>query len=517
MKRVGCLYRVSTYKQTYQNDIPVQREACLKFINKKEDWKFEKEYIELGVSGYKTNTDKRDALQYIKQDVIDKKIDVFLVFMFDRIGRQEKETPLVVKWLIEQGIEVWSVNEGQRTIKNRDDILINYITYWQAEGESIKTSLRSTERRIQLTKEGVYMGYYPPYGYKLVDSDEITKIGKIRKKLEIYPDEAKIIKKIFYLFLDKEYGTNKIAIFLNCNNIERRKKGIKWNDQAILEIIRNPIYKGYVSFMKRTRRKDIYSRNKRNKWILADKANNDIIIIEENDWDKANSILDARSRNGKRVIRLLSGLTRCGYCNSHITPKGKGKYVYMYCKEKQNTGYCEYTGNYRADKLENIVSDEIKKYLLTFKKVNLKQMIKNNNNKINRRKEKLNQINREIIVSENRLQELKHNIINALMENNEDKKIKINQDIKCLVNKLKDLNNNKEIITNEILKFNEDIDKVKDFIPNWINEFDEATLEDRRIIVNKIIDKIYLYNDRIKINVKFPISDIIVKGKDYHE
>jgi len=38
--------------------------------------------------------------------------------MFDRIGRREDETPFVVKWFIEQGIEVWSVNEGQRQIKD---------------------------------------------------------------------------------------------------------------------------------------------------------------------------------------------------------------------------------------------------------------------------------------------------------------------------------------------------------------------------------------------------------------
>ena len=104
MKRIGCLYRVSTKKQTYNNDIPVQKKACRKFIKTKNDWILTKEYTELGVSGYK----------------------------LDRIGRREDETPFVVKWLIDQGIEVWSVNEGQREIKDNYDKLINYITYWQA-------------------------------------------------------------------------------------------------------------------------------------------------------------------------------------------------------------------------------------------------------------------------------------------------------------------------------------------------------------------------------------------------
>ena len=126
MKRVGCLYRVSTKKQTQHNDIPVQRKACRKFIESKEDWILSKEYIELGISGYKLGEQERDVLQTIKRDVSNKEVDILLVFMFDRIGRRDDETPFVVKWLIEQGIEVWSVNEGQRKIEDNYDRLINY-------------------------------------------------------------------------------------------------------------------------------------------------------------------------------------------------------------------------------------------------------------------------------------------------------------------------------------------------------------------------------------------------------
>ena len=63
MKRVGCLYSVSTKKQVYENDIPVQRNACENFIKDKSDWVLEKEYIELGVSGYKVSSKNRDVLQ----------------------------------------------------------------------------------------------------------------------------------------------------------------------------------------------------------------------------------------------------------------------------------------------------------------------------------------------------------------------------------------------------------------------------------------------------------------------
>ena len=180
IKKVGCLYRVSTLKQVEENDIPMQRIACKNFIETQKDWKLEKEYIELGVSGYKVSEKKRDALQDIKKDVLNKKIDILLVFMFDRIGRREEETPFVVEWLINEGIEVWSVKEGQRKIENRADKLINYITYWQAGGESKKTSIRVREAQVQMAEQGIltYGGKRnAPYGYKFIKSGTYTKKG----------------------------------------------------------------------------------------------------------------------------------------------------------------------------------------------------------------------------------------------------------------------------------------------------------------------------------------------------
>lgn len=311
MKRVGCLYRVSTKKQTYNNDIPVQKKACRQFIQQKKDWILTKEYLELGVSGYKLGEKERDILKNIKEDVKNKEIDVLLVFMFDRIGRREDETPFIVKWLIEQGIEVWSVNEGQRQIKDNYDRLINYITYWQAQNESEKISIRAREKRVQLTKQGIYMGNYAPYGYKLMESDIITKIGKKRKILTIFEDEAKIIRIIFNLIAEEQYGIDKVAIYLNSEGYKRRKKEILWDSNIINDIVKNPIYKGYVTFGKRKKSREGNIRNKKENWIISDVANPNIIIVSEELWEKANNVINSRTRKGNRILRLLSGYTRC--------------------------------------------------------------------------------------------------------------------------------------------------------------------------------------------------------------
>jgi len=170
MKRVLCLYRVSTKGQVDQNtdDIPMQRRECLAFIDRMEDWVFFDERVEKGVSGYKVSAENRDAILDIRALAEKKKFDVLLVFMFDRLGRREDETPFLVEWFIDHGIEVWSTREGQQKIESRSDKLINYIRFWQAGGESEKTSIRVKAAHSQMTADGIWRGGEVPYGYRLV-------------------------------------------------------------------------------------------------------------------------------------------------------------------------------------------------------------------------------------------------------------------------------------------------------------------------------------------------------------
>lgn len=53
MKRVYCLYRVSTKKQVdrnakNENDIPMQRTACHEFADAQQGWEIVEEYSEKG-------------------------------------------------------------------------------------------------------------------------------------------------------------------------------------------------------------------------------------------------------------------------------------------------------------------------------------------------------------------------------------------------------------------------------------------------------------------------------------
>lgn len=93
------------------------------------------------MSGFKVSASDRDAIQDLKAAAEKKEFDVLLAFMFDRIGRIDDETPFVVEWFIKHGIEVWSVNEGEQRMDNHVDKLMNYIRFWQANGEVRKRQL----------------------------------------------------------------------------------------------------------------------------------------------------------------------------------------------------------------------------------------------------------------------------------------------------------------------------------------------------------------------------------------
>lgn len=101
MKRIHTLYRVSTKKQVdkEKNDIPMQRLACKEFAEQ-QGWVITREFEEKGVSGFKVSANNRDAIQDLKEAAIKHEFDVLLVFMFDRIGRIDDETPFVVEWFV---------------------------------------------------------------------------------------------------------------------------------------------------------------------------------------------------------------------------------------------------------------------------------------------------------------------------------------------------------------------------------------------------------------------------------
>lgn len=534
-KRVGCLYRVSTLKQAEKNDIPMQKIACKEFISSKKDWILTKEYLELGVSGYKLSEAKRDVLQDMKKDVINKEIDILLVFMFDRIGRREEETPFVVEWLVQQNIEVWSVKEGQRKIENRADKLINYLTYWQAGGESEKTAIRVREAQEQMAEKGIltYGGKRnAPYGYKFIKSGTYTKKGVERQKLIIYEEEAEIVIEIYDCYCFKGFGMGRIAKMLNDRGIKPRR-GKKWSTSTVAAILSNPIYMGYPAYNRRTTKN---SNSKRKvpfeEWILPEKRIDEYVIISEEMWYKAKHIRECRIDNGeggyKKPLQtksklLLIGLLKCGECGyAFMTSECKKKlkdgsiseHRYYKCSSSRFSNDCTANKkNYKQNAIEEPVLNAVFNFLDEFEKKDFTEAIKKKNIK-NQEKEsrQLRICEQNIDDIDKELSVLKGEIVKSLEGKSNFPPELLNELIEEKQLKKEELLNKKlelETIIAQKSIDEKDYEKVKNMIPVWKDEFINAEIEIKKMLLSEIIKEIRVYNDRIEIDLLFEIKNFI--------
>lgn len=243
-KRVYTLYRVSTMGQVEKDDIPMQKEACRSFA-KQQGWEIVKEFSEKGVSGFKKSAKERDQVQRLQQAAVNGEFDILLVFMFDRLGRRDDETPFIVEWFVKQGIEVWSVQEGQQRFESHVDKLMNYIRYWQASGESVKTSIRTRTRMEQMTSEGLYTGGVVAYGYRRVRKGRVNKRNQEVCDLEIDEKEAEVVRLIFQKYVYEGYGAKRLCNYLVEHNIMGRN-GKNIPNITIGRMIRNKSYTGYL-------------------------------------------------------------------------------------------------------------------------------------------------------------------------------------------------------------------------------------------------------------------------------
>lgn len=543
IKKVGCLYRVSTLKQVEENDIPMQRIACKNFIEAQKDWKLEKEYIELGVSGYKVSEKKRDVLQDIKKDVLNKKIDILLVFMFDRIGRREEETPFVVEWLINEGIEVWSVKEGQRKIENRADKLINYITYWQAGGESEKTSIRVREAQVQMAEQGIltYGGKRnAPYGYKFIKSGTYTKKGVERQKLIIDDDESEIIKEIFNLYEKMGYGIGRIAKYLNDKKIKPRRSKI-WSSSSVGAILENPLYMGYPAYRKKTT-VNVQTSKKQpfDTWILPEKRQENLAIVSEEAWYNVKNIRD--SRNNKESLTneikpkqtkselLFIGMIRCGECGYAFMTSGTKKknkegniikHSYYRCSSTKFTNECSLNKkNIKKEVVEDIILQCVYDFLNSLENVDLSKAIRNGiinsseseEKQLEKYEKEINEIDSNLAVLKNEVikvingqSEFTSELISELISEKENRKVEL-QELKAkTASKLEE----KRLNEQEFLQ-------VKNKIPIWKKEFEKADMDIKKMLLSEIIKEIRIYNNRYEIDFRIKLRDYI-KDVRYNE
>lgn len=527
-KRVWTLYRVSTKSQVSNGeDIPLQENACRKFIRGNDNWELTYELYERGVSGWKNKTDDRDELVAIKNAATNKEFDVLVVFMYDRLGRREDESPLVVQFLIEQGIEVWSVKEGQAKIEEHSDLLINYIRFWQSSGESKKTSIRVKEVMEQMNEHGDWTGGQVAFGYELFD----TGVPHPRKpknimKLRINKKESYIVKLIFDLTLNKGYGAGRIAKHLNDNGYTNRNNKI-WRHNTISRMLRNPLYMG-------RRRYNLADENNKLKsmeeWKLQP-FNKDIVIIPEDTFMKVQELIEKRkSLKGKSIDiptkskLLLTGIAKCGYCGHNLkadysVKKYKRKTDGKVTETFQTRYTCYHAQNsnkhpkrtFGAKMYEEQVEDIVIKVL---SKINLDSFLEEANKykteNINDKIIQLNKIKNTLQNKYRQLDKLNDEVPLALLGESSFKPEVLNRSIDKTENDIKNLQQQittteKEINSAKIEM--SDIEYLKTEFNDWESKYKNADLSSKKMMLSRILKDVQFKDKEVSISFKLTIEN----------
>lgn len=362
--RAGLAYRVSTKGQVDHDDIPMQKIECRKFCAQ-HGWRVVLEKAEKGVSGSKVSATKRDAIQELKAEAEKGNIDILLVFLFDRLGRIESETPYVVEWFVKHGVEVWSTREGQQKIDSHTDKLINYIRFWQAAGESEKIAERVATRIQQLNSSGHYSGGTVAYGYRAVHKGRVNKKGQPVKDLEVNPTEAPIVQELFELAAYEGKSAYAMAEMLNNRGL-RTHSGAKFTPVHVLRILRHEGYLGYI-----------VTRSVRSQHLP------ELEIISQELFQKANEMVDMRctaNAEARKVAHksdnntLLAGLVYCAHCGAKMsgfmhhdryklrdgTVKESLKPKYNCYQRAQKLRDCDGQALYLADRVDGIVLEVVR-------------------------------------------------------------------------------------------------------------------------------------------------------------
>ena len=548
MKRVRMLLRVSSNQQLEADgDLTIQRQLVKEYIEKFDDWKLDnKEYFEGSNSGYKNSVTDRDVLKEALEDARKHEYDILAVYKDDRIGRRMWEIGAYVMQLKNLGVDIYTVKDGCISPEN-DDIMgqmILALRYGNAQKSSSDTGMRVKDTAQKLVQKGKFLGGSAPYGYELYLSGEISKHGRALHALRIHPERAKVLKHIFDLAYYKEFGSSKIAQILNKDDYYRSMapNGV-WKSGTITSILTNPISTGRTAYKRREKINGKFHRLSNEEWIIAETSNPDIRIIEDFIWE---GVQEKRERRTKKYLKkdynesatvihhnngtlALIDVLYCGYCGRKMTNGSKYNYwtikstgerrtsktpIYRCQAVREGELHAPVSAQYKAEEIEQIVFEQISTYISSLQdNVNAFKEIKEINAEKQRAKEveiqkdtqELHKIQSGIDIMEEKLPlAMTGDYVLTLEE--------LASAIRKQKEKLALCKEKIEQKEEQLKQIGIDYGEWKELeknIPTWKEIFYHADVPTKRVLVNKLIEKISITDEQIVITFKINLDDFL--------
>ncbi|MBR3868247.1 MAG: recombinase family protein [Clostridia bacterium] len=360
-------------KENESNSIENQKLMLARYAKEKgfENTRF---YVDDGFTG--TNFNRPD-FKRMMEDVEAGYISTIIVKDMSRFGRNYVEVGLYTEsYFPENNIRFIAITDLVDSADGENEIIPFKNVMNEMYARDISKKVRSAKRIRGNMGEPLSQ---PPYGY--------MKDPQNPKKWVVEPEAAKVVKKIFELYLEG-YGQEKIAWYLQDNGIKNctaywQERGIgrggkkvqpnpyKWKSSTIRQILVRQEYCGDVVNFK------TYSQSFKNKKRhMSPKEDLKIFkdvhepIISRDTYEAVQRLVgtckrrDPLPQNGKKNI--FCDFLVCAECGHklwyHVNTRNKDIH-YFSCSNyvKDYRGSCQHRHYVRADAIEQIVSMEIKK------------------------------------------------------------------------------------------------------------------------------------------------------------
>lgn len=450
--------RVSTDNQLENYSIEEQTERLKSYCAAK-DWILVQTYVDGGYSG--GNTD-RPALQQMLAEIHKGKIDAVVVYKLDRLSRSQKDTlTLIEDELLSHGTDFVSINENFDTSTPFGRAMIGILSVF-AQLEKDQITERFTMGRIGRSKAGYFHGGgNAPTGYDYVDSE-----------LVINEYEAQQVRKVFNMFLA---GSSINAIH---RGLEKAYT-TKWSAAKVRNVLKNSVYIGKVKFMK------------------EEHQGAHEPIIEETIFRAANALLSSSARNGEitsyqktpfRAEYLLSGLIYCSRCGAKYS--ANHGYYKCYSRAKSTPKFivdpnCK-NDNWEISILDNLIVGQID--LLSTSKDSLEEL-KHDSKKTNKIEVDRSRVNKRISEIDKQ--------IGKLIELYQVSSIPM----ASISEKVEALSHEKSSLSQQLENSNviPQSDLFEDALSDYVDGFKESKIEQQRLMISRLIEKILIDGKSIKI------------------
>jgi DNA invertase Pin-like site-specific DNA recombinase len=352
---VALYARVSTSKQAEKDlSIPDQlrqmREWC-----KQQGYPIAAEYVEPGASA---TDDRRPIFQQMIADACfsPSPFEGLVVHSLSRFFRDSLQLGLYELKLKKAGVRLFSISQqtGDDPAGEMARKIFSVFDEYQSK-ENGKHTLRAMQENA---RQGFFNGSTPPLGYRTVEQVAQGNKGH-KKRLELDPAEARIVKQVFGLYLNGHnghaLGLHGLVAHLNQQGMTVRGK--PWTRSRLHELLtsRTAIGEYYFNMRSAKTRK----LKPRSEWIVVKVES----IINEATFNRVQQLRHARSPVNvpPRVVNcptLLTGLLKCAQCGAGMTlATGKGgRYRYYKCTSRMNKGSSSCpSGNLPMEKVDRLV------------------------------------------------------------------------------------------------------------------------------------------------------------------